>query len=75
MIRQAEGGYSNLPSVEKSVNTVIPSPPRRTRDPSWCKCSQKEGFLVAALLGMTAIVTFSAAAEAGEIEARIFSER
>src|ERR1700690_1119156 len=44
-------------AAEKSENAVIPS---AARDPSWFKCPQKEGFLVASLLGMTAILTFSA---------------
>ena len=52
------GRSRTLQAAEKSINAVIPS---EARDPSWCNCSQKEGFLVAALLGMTAIVTFSAA--------------
>jgi hypothetical protein len=51
----------NNPTVsevaEKSIKTVIPS---EARDPSWFKCPQKEGFLVASLLGMTAILTFFA---------------
>jgi hypothetical protein len=50
-----QGTTSQL--AEKKIR---PDSPSEARDPSWCKCPQKEGFLAAALLGMTAIVTFSA---------------
>src|ERR1700733_16292572 len=46
--------------AQKSTNTVIPS---EARDPSWFECWQKEEFLVAALLGMTAILTSSRASK------------
>src|ERR1700690_2919705 len=45
---------------KKNKNAVIPSPPRRTRDPSWFKYQKKEGLRVPSLLGMTAFLTFSA---------------
>src|ERR1700690_2577713 len=47
-----------LQAAEKSESSVIPS---GARDLSWFECPQKEGFLVASFLGMTAILIFSAA--------------
>jgi hypothetical protein len=52
-----------LQAAEKSENAVIPS---EARHPPWFKWPQKEGFLVASLLGMTAILIFSATSLAAE---------
>jgi hypothetical protein len=56
------GHYGTAEEVaENRALSVIPS---KARDLSWAKRQQKEGFLVASLLGMTAFSTFSATCEA-----------
>jgi hypothetical protein len=61
------GGSWTSQAAEKSPNAVIPS---AARDRSWFECPQKEGFLVASLLGMTAILTFSATSSVQRKNAR-----
>jgi hypothetical protein len=66
----ARGGLESEDARLNRLRKKAQTPPSRAkrRIPLALKCPREEGFLVAALLGMTPILTFSAASEGGQLQ-------